>query len=77
MYERTYADANAERMWASLLVTCDLFRLLGKEVAEAFHFTYPEQDDRNMITYLQHVRELPTDAEMFKLQDNDEANKRK
>ncbi|MGH1093677.1 aminoglycoside 6-adenylyltransferase [Bacillus mycoides] len=39
-----------------------LFRILSKDVAEYFNFTYPIDDDRNMTKYLKHVRNLPSDA---------------
>lgn len=62
MYKETYSDSNYENIWESIFVTCELFRILSKDVAEHFHFTYPIDDDRNMTNYLKHVRNLPSDA---------------
>ncbi|MBM7716220.1 hypothetical protein JOC94_003240 [Bacillus thermophilus] len=62
MYQKTYADSEYTNMWESIFVTCELFRILSKDVAKHFQFTYPMNDDRNMIQYLKHVRDLPSDA---------------
>lgn len=58
MYKKTYSDGNYNNMWESIFITCELFRILGREVAEKLNFTYPEQDDKNMTKYLERVREL-------------------
>ena len=62
MYEKTYSDSSYDNMWDSILVTCDLFRILSQDVANHFGFEYPIEDDINMTKYLKHVRSLPTDA---------------
>lgn len=62
MYKETYSNSDYTNMWESIFVTCELFRILSKDVAEHFNFTYPIDDDRNMIKYLKHVRNLPSDA---------------
>ncbi|GED69754.1 aminoglycoside 6-adenylyltransferase [Brevibacillus reuszeri] len=62
MYKQTYSDSDYDRIWTSLFVTCDLFRQLAIDVAEALGFTYPHQDDTNMTDYLKRVRSLPPDA---------------
>jgi len=61
--ENTYADAQPEHIWDSLFVMGDLFRQAGQYVAKHFGFRYPEQDDRNVTDYLQHVRKLPRESE--------------
>ncbi|MEH7382130.1 aminoglycoside 6-adenylyltransferase [Bacillus sp. JJ1533] len=61
-YEKTYSDASYERLWNSIFVTCELFRMLAKEVGKKFSFIYPIEDDRNMMEYLKHVRNLPSEA---------------
>ncbi|MDX8047214.1 aminoglycoside 6-adenylyltransferase [Gracilibacillus sp. S3-1-1] len=62
MYKSTYSDSDYTNMWESIFVTCELFRILAKEVAAHFHFSYPIEDDQNMTTYLQDVRRLPSNA---------------
>lgn len=63
MYEKTYADYEYEHCWESVFFTCDLFRTMAKEIAAQLGFTYPEADDRNMMTYLNQIRKLPHNAE--------------
>jgi aminoglycoside 6-adenylyltransferase len=62
MYEKTYSNSDYNNMWESIFVTCELFRTLGREVGGKFNFTYPEEDDHNMIEYIRHIRTLPLDA---------------
>ena len=61
--ESSYADSQSEHIWDSLFAMSDLFRQTGQYVANHFGFHYPEQDDRNVTSYLQHVRELPKNME--------------
>lgn len=62
LYKKTYSDSNYDHFWDSIFAACELFRVLSKEVASHFSFSYPSDDDRNMTEYLQHVRTLPRDA---------------
>ncbi|AKG33338.1 aminoglycoside 6-adenylyltransferase [Paenibacillus durus] len=62
MYKETYSDSNDHHMWNSVFTACELFRILAKEVAEHFQYTYEIKDDVNMTNYLRRVRELPVDA---------------
>ena len=62
MYEKTYADGNYDHMWEAIFVACQLFRILGRDVATAFDFSYPEEDDLKMTRYLRCVKDLPVDA---------------
>lgn len=52
MYKQTYSNSCYDNIWVSLDVTCQLFRLLSKEVANHYDFTYPVDDDKNMTLYL-------------------------
>ncbi|MBA9084960.1 aminoglycoside 6-adenylyltransferase [Fontibacillus solani] len=62
MYMETYSDSNYENMWNSIFTSCELFRVLAKDVAEYFRYSYNAKDDANMTNYFKHVRELPIDA---------------
>ncbi|MGV3465073.1 MAG: aminoglycoside 6-adenylyltransferase [Heyndrickxia sp.] len=62
MYEKTYSDNQYDNFWDAIFVTCELFRVLAKDVADNLSFTYVRKDDQNMTKYLEHVRKLPTDA---------------
>ena len=61
--ESTYADAQPEHIWDSLFVMSDLFRKTAQYVAKHFGFHYPEQDDKNVTTYLHHIRNLPKNSQ--------------
>jgi aminoglycoside 6-adenylyltransferase len=63
IYKKSYEDDNYDNFWNSIFVTCELFRCLGKDVARKLLFTYHIAEDRNMMSYLTHVRYLPSDAE--------------
>lgn len=63
MYKKTYSDGNYENIWDSIFVSCNLFRLLANGIAVSLKFSYPLKDDKNMTHYLEHVRNLPADAE--------------
>jgi len=62
MYERTYAGYRRNEIWASIFVMCDLFRILAADVSGHFGYSYPVEDDRNMVRYLRRVENLPLDA---------------
>lgn len=63
LLEDTYADSKPEHIWDSLFVMGDLFRQVGRCVADHFGFNYPEQDDKNVTSYLQYIRRLPRSAD--------------
>jgi aminoglycoside 6-adenylyltransferase len=63
LLQSTYADWEPEHIWDSLFAMCVLFRQTAHDVAEHFGFNYPEQDDRNVTRYLEHIRRLPQNAE--------------
>lgn len=65
MFLRTYPDSDPERIWDAMFTMNDLFRCVAREVAAHFKFTYPEQYDKNVTGYLQHVRKLPRDASVI------------
>jgi aminoglycoside 6-adenylyltransferase len=62
MYKGTYSDSDYSHFWNSIFVTCELFRILSKDVAESLDFTYPYKDDENMTKYLIHIKNLSSDA---------------
>lgn len=62
MYQATYSDGSYENIWDSVFITCELFRALARDVAKSLSYTYPADDDKNMMEYLQYVRKLPADA---------------
>lgn len=62
MYQKTYSDGSYENIWNSVFITCELFRVLARDVAESLSYTYPAEDDKNIMEYLHYVKKLPPDA---------------
>ena len=59
----TYSSASVKNIWSALLAACRLFRTTALNVARAFEFAYPMQDDSRITAYLRHIRELPDNAQ--------------
>jgi aminoglycoside 6-adenylyltransferase len=55
----TYASADPESIWNSLLKCCEIFRLIAREVAEKFSFAYPTKEDERVFNFLQQIRSTP------------------
>jgi aminoglycoside 6-adenylyltransferase len=60
---QTYADGSYAQTWEALFAMCRLFRLAANRVGQDFGFAYPQQDDERVSAHLQHVRDLPQDAQ--------------
>ena len=60
--ENTFADANLEHIWESLFAMGDLFRYVGKYVANTYGFEYYCEADDRVTKHLRHVRQLPKKA---------------
>lgn len=56
MYEKTYSDSNYENLWNAVFETCDLFRILAKEIAEKLSFTYSQSEDESITKYLEKIK---------------------
>jgi aminoglycoside 6-adenylyltransferase len=59
---KTYADADYDHTWASLLTMCHLFRDVALQTANHFGFDYPYRDAERVTAHLKHVRLLHKDA---------------
>ena len=57
MYERTFAGVDIEENWRALFATLDLVRMLGKEIATALGFEYPEGTDGLVTGYIRWIRQ--------------------
>src|SRR5688572_5178120 len=60
--EKTYSDANFDNIWESLFTMGKLFRRIATEVASAYTFKYPQDDDKRVTEYLWRIKNLPRDA---------------
>ena len=60
--EKTYSDSNFDNIWEFLFTMGRLFRRLANEVASAYGFKYPQDDDKRVTEYLWRIKNLPRDA---------------
>jgi aminoglycoside 6-adenylyltransferase len=56
LWERTYSDAQSDNIWESLLVAGELFRRAARISAQAFGFSYPEQEDAAVSAFVKSIR---------------------
>jgi len=60
--EKTYSDSNFDNIWESLFTMGRLFRRIANEVASAYGFKYPQDDDKRVTEHLWRIKNLPRDA---------------
>jgi aminoglycoside 6-adenylyltransferase len=60
---KTYSDSGYANTWEALFATTALFRQMALQVAGHFRFDYRQQDDERVSAHLEHVRNLPQDAQ--------------
>lgn len=56
MYVQTYSDGNYTNVWKAVFTACDLFRILAKEIADYFDYSYNQKDDDGIMKYLNMVK---------------------
>ena len=56
--ENLYTGAGLEENWEVLFRTIELMRHASREVAENLNFTYPDELDQRVVSYLLKVRQL-------------------
>ena len=61
-FEKTYSNADFEKVWEALFTMGSLFRQLAKAVAAEFGFQYPQQDDDNVSNFIRQIKNLPPDT---------------
>lgn len=59
----TYPDASVEHIWESVFIMCGLFSQTAVWVAEKNGYTYNKEEGDASRGFLEHVRNLPKDAE--------------
>lgn len=62
-YLSTYCGAEVEECWNAVFRMCDLFERTAVFVGEKLRYGYNNLEGDNCRRFLQHVRELPGDAE--------------
>jgi aminoglycoside 6-adenylyltransferase len=60
--ENTYTGAELNSNWSALFQTIDLMRRVATEVGERLGYSYPDELERRVVSYLQKVRKLDRDA---------------
>lgn len=55
-YTKTYSDGSYTNLWQAVFVSCDLFRILAKEVAADLGCPYNQTDDDGILKYLNMVK---------------------
>ena len=57
LYKKTYPDADYEHIWQAYEVVTELWSYVGKAIAENRGFYYPEENEQNMLEFIQRLRE--------------------
>ncbi len=58
----TYVGPELKENWEALLAMGQLFRRIAIPLAKHYGFSYPQQDDQRVTAFLEHIRQLPKDA---------------
>ena len=58
----TYSIAEIESIWNSVFEMCDLFQRTAVELSKKQKFVYDFEQAENSLSFLQHVRKLPSNA---------------
>lgn len=51
----TYISNTTEDMWKSALYMIDLFGWLGRQMADQYHYQFPDNDEQYMRNYMQRI----------------------
>lgn len=57
MYCNTYCDSDYKNMWNAMLIMCDLFSKVAKDVANHFDYEYRIDDQKNMMEYIKRMKD--------------------
>lgn len=56
MYSKTYSDSDYDNIWLVVFTACELFRTVASKVGKYFGYVYNQQEDINMMKYLERTR---------------------
>lgn len=56
MLVKTYSDGDYDHLWDAVFTMCELFGVLGREVAEALGYTYRADWEEGTLAYLRGMR---------------------
>ncbi len=54
-YEETFAGVDINDNWRGLFSTLEFTRTIGREIAKALDYSYPEETDRNVTSYIKWI----------------------
>ncbi len=57
LYKKTYPDADYEHIWQAYDAVTELWSCIGKSVAENMGFSYPEDEGKNMLEFVQKLKQ--------------------
>lgn len=57
MYCSTYSDSDYKNMWNSMLIMCNLFSKVAKDVANHFDYEYMIDDEKKMMKYIKRIKQ--------------------
>ena len=63
--ESTYSGVGLDENWEVLFRTIELMRRAARDVGKNLNFTYPDELDQRVVSYLLKVRQLDRNAETF------------
>ena len=63
MYVKTYVDSDFERIWDSIFLFHEIFTQSAKIIAKEYNYQFPKENSSKVLSFLNHVRSLPSDAE--------------
>jgi len=58
----TYAGADSDGMWASVLEMAKLFSRAARRVGDAFGYAYPDEDEECVLSLIERIRRTPPGA---------------
>lgn len=56
LFTKTYSGSDYNDLWAAIFNACELFRIIAPPVGKHFGFTYNQEEDTNMMEYLNWVK---------------------
>ena len=56
LYTKTYSGSDYNEFWTAVFNACELFRIIAPPVGKHFGFTYNQDEDKNMMEYLNRVK---------------------
>jgi aminoglycoside 6-adenylyltransferase len=56
LFTKTYSGSDYNDLWTAIFNACEMFRIIAPPVGKHFGFTYNQEEDTNMMEYLNMVK---------------------